>query len=217
VENNQMRKYRFINFILLGVFLLVSYSCQQRVITDKKEYFNYLSDPKNGLIKEKETSDIKIKVKYLSSDFLAFNQLRESKKVSTDLKDSIRKTFDNSITFILNIGPSDELYGDITRLGLENYKEFAERIEEMAFNAGEWIRLTVNEKEYRPVLTKLESINAIENSRNFIVVFSSEKNTKKDLRNYDLCFTYTDDLFHTGTNKFIFRTEDIEKVPSFNF
>lgn len=206
-----------IKLITLAGFILITSSCQQHVISDKKQYFNYLSDPINGLVKEKSTGNIKIKVKYLTSDYLAFNTVNASAETSYKTKDSVKKMYDNSITFLLNIGPADNESFDITRLGVDSYEDFAKRIEDMAFGASEWMSLTSNNVEYKPVITKLESVNAIENSRNFIVVFNSEKNTKQDLRNHDLCFTYADEIFHSGINKFIFKTSDLNRLPEFNF
>ncbi len=148
---------------------------------------------------------------------MAFNLVNEQKNITQTQKDSIIKSFNNSVTFILNIGPAEGENFDITQLGVANYQEFAQRIEQMAFKANEWINLKVGDTEHKPSIVRLENINALEHSRNFIVVFSSEKNSEKDLRKKDMCFIYNDEMFNTGVNKFVFNSSDINNIPQFVF
>lgn len=199
------------------VMLLTVYSCRRSSILGRKEYMAYLANPDNGLVKEKTVAGIKYKIKYLPEDYQVFNTLKTSDLQNKHQVDSVRKLYANSVTFLLNIGPAENEEFDITRVGVSNYEEFAERIEQMAFSAQEWISMNVKEKEIRPEIVKLENINAIEKSRNFIVVFSSEKNSDKDLRKEDMCFTYSDEMFDTGVNKFIFKSDDIESIPEVKF
>ncbi|MEO6302755.1 MAG: hypothetical protein ABIP51_06250, partial [Bacteroidia bacterium] len=75
----------------------------------------------------------------------------------------------------------------------------------------------VKEKEYKPSIVRMENLNALERSRNFIVVFSSESNSPNDLRKNDMLFVYNDELFNTGVNNFIFKAEQINSIPKFKF
>jgi hypothetical protein len=106
---------------------------------------------------------------------------------------------------------------DITRVGVANYQEFAERIEEMAFNAGDWIKLSAGNKEYRPSIVRLENINSPERSRNFIVVFEKLPGGNNVLSQQDLSLVYEDEMFNAGTNKFVFKAKDINNLPGFIF
>lgn len=208
-------KIRFIVFS--AVMLSAFWSCQPKSITDAPAYFKYLADKSHGLAKEKTIAGITFKVKYLPADYMAYNVVKETSGLSQTKKDSIKKTYDNSITFILNIGPAENESFDIMKLGINNYAEFAGRVEQMAFEAQDWMSIRSNGMEVKPVIARLENINSLEKSRTFIVVFNSEKNTEKDLRNTDMCFTYNDELFNTGTNKFIFKASDIKALPEFKF
>jgi hypothetical protein len=206
-----------LKYFLQFAFLLILCGCGTNTVSDKKEYLSYLANPENGLIKEKNVAGIKYKLKYLPEDYQVFNTMKVSEKLNERQIDSVRKAYANSVTFLLNIGPDENENFDITRVGISTYEEFADRIEQMAFGAQEWISIKIKDKEYHPDIVKLENINALEKSRNFIVVFSSEKNSEKDLRKNDMCFQYSDEMFDTGVNKFVFRAEDIGSIPEFKF
>jgi hypothetical protein len=210
-------KLRFIKILICLVYSGVLCSCRPKTISDPKVYLSYLADKSNGLSKEKTIAGITFKVKYLPAAYLAYNLIKEEAGISAGRKDSILRTYDNSVTFLLNIGPANGEAFDITRVGLNSYAEFAQRLEQMAFDAQNWISVGTDSAEQKPVIVRLENINALENSRNFIVVFNSEKDTKKDLRKTDLCFMYHDELFTTGTSKFIFKADDIQALPTFKF
>jgi hypothetical protein len=199
--------------VLLIGFNLVS--CKPSEINDAKDYFIFLSNPKNGLVKEKSIAGIKYRIKYLPTDYLVYNASK-NKNYTQITKDSLIKSYSNSLTFIMNIGPAEDEDFDITRLGVSNYKEFAQRIEEMAFDAQEWINISSGGKEYKPAIVRMENINAQDNSRDLIVVFSTVEGGK-NLRESDLCLSYNDALFNTGVNKFIFKSEDLLELPGFKF
>lgn len=214
-KNNKERMITKTNmlkiFYLLVVMLLMS--CKHAEINDPAKYLNYLADPENGLVREKTIGSIKFKVKYLPPAYLAYNVLKDNTLASREIKDSLINSYKGSLTFLLNIGPAKGENFDITRLGVSSYQDFAERIETMAFEAQEWMQITVNGVKHKPTIARLENINAPENSRNFVVVFEALKAEEKD----DLCFIYNDELFNTGTNKFIFKTDDIQNLPVFRF
>lgn len=208
---------KYMHLLLLLSFGMGLLSCRQGSISEPKEYLSYLADPENGLVKEKSVAGMKIKVKYLPEDYLVYNMVKEVPNLKDSYRDSIAGTYKHSLTFMINIGPDENEEFDVTRVGVENYQEFAERIEEMSFNAQNWISVNVDNREYHPVIARLENINALEKSRNFIVVFNSTKGSSNDLAKNDICLSYDDELFNTGMSKFIFKAEDLKKLPAFTF
>jgi hypothetical protein len=56
---------------ILMVVVLANYfvACKPAKITNKKEFMKYLSDSKNGLVKDKKVGYIYYKLKYLPEDF----------------------------------------------------------------------------------------------------------------------------------------------------
>jgi len=207
-------KLKHLNIVLVWIVCGLM-ACRPSEINNPREYFTYLSNPKNGLIKEKSIAGIRYKIKYLPTEYLAYNASKNTNCTQT-FKDSLIKSYNNSLTFLVNVGPAKGEDFDITRLDVANYEEFAQRIEEMAFGAQEWMQLKAGDKEYKPSIVRMENINAQDNSRNFMAVFPSTCGSE-DLRKNDLCFSYSDELFNTGVNKFIFKSKDITELPEFKF
>lgn len=203
--------------LLCAAICLMPAGCQRVTALPPQAYLAYLADPDHGLVKECTVAGIRYRVKYLPTDYLAFNQTDKSARIPAGIKDSLRRDFENSLTFLLNISPSEAESPDITRLGVSNYQQFAARLEEMVFHAQEWLSLNAEGEVLQPAITRMENINAMEKSRNFIVVFSSEAGGDKDLRKKDLCLTYRDELFDTGTNKFLFKKTDLQALPALEF
>jgi hypothetical protein len=203
----------FCHIILLGVFLC---ACHPSVIYEPRRYVNYLMDPDNGLIKEKSIAGVKIRVRYLPSEYIAYTILK-GKPGSQAFKDSVRSVYENSVTFLMTIGPDDTESFDITRVGISNYGEYTDRMEEMLFYMQQRIQLLSQDSAHRPSITRMENINAQANSRDFIVVFGSDRQSESDLRKNDMCFIYNDELFDTGINKFLFRERNIRALPEFKF
>ncbi|PBQ30228.1 hypothetical protein CNR22_00125 [Sphingobacteriaceae bacterium] len=214
--SHTMKFHGVTKFFICSLLGICMSSCKS-VIKDPKLYYSYLENPANGLVKEKTVAGIKLKVKYLPLDYLAFNSLDKKKFLTQAAKDSVMKAFDNSLTFILNIGPSQNESFDVTRVGIDNYGEFAERVERMSFQAQEWITIKIGEKIFRPVLARMENLNALEKSRNFIIVFNSKEIMEEEGVNDQMCFIYNDELFDIGTNKFVFQMNDIKTTPELKF
>src|SRR5690606_22139378 len=100
---------------------------------DFNTYMEYLADKDNGLVKEKSIGGIQLKVKYLPNDYLVYNDIKQNKQITKGLVNSVKLTYANSITFMMVLGPDKNESFDITRVGIANYEEFAQRIEEMNF------------------------------------------------------------------------------------
>lgn len=195
------------SFIFFACVVLLA--CNNKKL-EYKAYLKYLADEKNGLVKEKSVNGLKLKVKYLPADYLVYNTIKESDKVISEKDiDSVKKLYNNSLTFVLNLGPGEGETFSITKVGVENYEQFAQRIETMSFNMKEFVTLEINGEQYKPELTQMETINTLEPSKNIIVVFNSNQIKNSE----ELVFTYNDELFYTGVNKFKFKIKDFKNVP----
>lgn len=207
VKNKKI--FNVLAFILLGILL----SCNTSKV-DYNTYLKYLADPENGLTKERTTHGIKLKVKYLPVDYLVYNAFASVDSVLTEEEQKkIKISYANSLTFMLTLGPADNESFSITKIGVENYQQFAERIETMSFNMKEYFTLEANGKEIMPELVQLETINTQELSKNLIVVFKALDEQGKSILNNDITFTYNDELFYTGINKFVFKADNIKALP----
>lgn len=198
--------------------LIILTRCGRKEVTDYRTYLKCLANKDYGLVKEKSVAGISYKLKHLPSEYVMYTSDFDITQKSKQLKDSLKKIHSNSVTFLLNIGlENSKIKTDITRIDVSSYSEFANRIEKMAFKAQEWIKLKVRDKEFSPSIVRLETLNSVETSRNFLVVFNAEKNTPYELLKNDICFIYEDELFETGVNKFLFNKSDFENFPLFVF
>jgi hypothetical protein len=198
--------------VLFFLVILAAVSCNKPAL-DSRGYMNYLADEKNGLVKENNVSGIKIKVKYLPEDYLVYTAVKNSDSVAKE-KEKVRASYANSLTFMLTLGPDDKHEFSITKLGVSNYQEFAERIQTMSFEMKDYIRLTIKDKEYEPDMVQMESINSLEPHKSFVVVFRALDEQGKKIVTDDLLFSFDDELFNTGVSKFKFKINDIASVPA---
>ena len=173
-----------------------------------------MADPENGITKEKVTHGIKLKVKYLPVNYLVYNAVKSNDGAISKVElEKIKRSYANSLTFMLTLGPDDNEAFSITNVGIENYEQFAQRIETMSFNMKEYLALYVNSKKYVPELVQMETINTLEPSKNLIVVFNNLDEKGNDITSNDMTFVFNDELFYTGINKFVFKAKDLKTLP----
>lgn len=202
--------------VFIAILICLIFSCRNSEL-EYKEYLKYLADKDNGLVKEASAGGVKVKVKYLPTDYLIYKAAHNSDSVASKAQiENLHKEYENSLTFILTLGPADGESFSITRVGINSYEEFAQRIETMSFNMKEYISLVVGDKEYKPDLIQLESINSLEQSKNIIVVFNTVDKAGVNIMQDDLVFIYNDELFLTGVNKFKFKKSDLVHIPGLN-
>lgn len=178
------------------------------------DYMKYLADKENGLVKEKSTNGVSIKIKYLPLDYLAHKEYKKENGISID---SIKKSYENSLTFMMTIGPDKEKNFDITKVGVSSYEEFALRIEQMNFWMKDYVTLTVGGKEISADMAQMESTYGLEKDRKIVFVFQNKDEQGHSLLTDDLTFTYKDEIFFTGINKFKFNIKDINSIPELTF
>jgi hypothetical protein len=215
-----MISMKCICFLLVGA-VLVSEGCSSPVHVDSlSSYLKWLNDEANGLVKIKYVNGMEMKVKYLPAEYLANNEFRHSGEYSQALKDSILNTYKNSVCFMLTLAPDErEKKGEnVMTRSVKNYKEYAERVNDMNFKIEEFVKLKVGTKEYRPVLSSLENVYELNTGRNIMLVFVPDGLDKSTLLKADkFDFEYADELFELGTNHFVFAGIDIQKIPAFTF
>jgi len=211
IHNNRIGK----KIILFSVFTMLL-ACNNST-TDFKEYLHYLSNKENGLIKEKTVSGINLKVKYLPTNYLVYNELKNEVNPTIEVIEETKNEYKNSVTFMMILGPDKGESFDITRVSISNYQEFAQRIEKMNFSMTDFVKLRINEQEYTPELAQMESTYGLEQHRKILFVFKAIDAEGNKILTEDVQFVYNDELFHTGTNKFKFKLNDIQEIPELQF
>ena len=205
-----------LNLLLLGCFFS-TVSCKSS-IEEEHEYLSYINDATHGLVKEKRVGDLIVQVKYLPSDLLAWKELH-TKKSTAQQKDSISTLYDQSITFLLSVSPdsSKGATDDILYRGVSDEQSFKQRVSELNFDIERMLKLNAGNKEYYPALAVMENTYGTSSTKNFYIVFSAEDKKKIGTAYKELDLVFTDELFATGINHFVFEQEAIEHIPSFNW
>jgi len=199
-------------------FLIVLASCNNELKTEK-DFYGWLNDPENGFVKTKIINDIKIIAKYLPLEYLAFKELRSYGQYSKDVRDSILALYNKSRTFLLTIGPYEEKGAkfDIMKTGVHDYTEFKQRAMTMNFDMAAYVSLNTELGEFKPVLTNMENVYGLSKHRNIYLVFTSAEANGKLMTANELDLTFTDEIFNTGINHFIFKKEKLDHLPTINF
>lgn len=203
--------------ILAVLIVLLGVACSS-TIDSYEEYVKYLNQERNGLVQEHNKQGLRIKMKYLPTDFLVLNELRHETASITDAsRKQLRKEYANSLTFLMTIGPGAGEDFDVTKIGVANYQEFSERIMTMTYALKTQIRLEGGGKQYHPDLAQLEELFGLQNKRNILLVFNLSEEEQGALFNQDFSVQYEDEIFHTGINQFLFRKAAIQNIPTINY
>ncbi|MDB5272082.1 MAG: hypothetical protein JWO58_449 [Chitinophagaceae bacterium] len=198
-------------------FLLFLFSCNHEV-KDQQEYLRWVNDPQHELVKAKSVGDLLLEVKYLPADLLAWKELKD-KSFTEKEKDSLIHFYDQSLTFLLTVKPdsSKGATDDILYRGVTNEKDFKLRVNALNFGIERMIKLIIGKDEYYPALAVMENTYGTSLSKNFYIVFSADDKKKIGDQWKTMDLVFTDELFLTGINHFIFQEKAIEDIPDFNF
>ncbi len=199
----------------LSVLLISFVSCDNtQEIKNIEEYLKWINLEENGLVKQKSVNGILMKVKLLTPDYLAYLENRGN--TNGQKADSLISHYSGSYTFVLSIGPDEKSgnSGDIMYKGVQEYKEYAERMLTMNFDMEQYIKLTLDDMEYKPVLSSMENVYGLDSKRNLIFVFAPNNEKDKNFTNSSqLDFIYDGQMFDLGVNHFVFKKEDIVNAP----
>lgn len=218
---NKVQKltYRhFIIFIKVTLCLgLLSCSGHERMQTPN-EFVKWLNTPENGYYVEKNVGNIRMVAKLLPSEYLAINEASQEGEIASQRLSDLKTFYDSTITFLFTIGPAKSHEGvDITKADIQSEEQYRERFEKLNFHFAEYIRLDREGKEYVPVLTRMENVYGLTDSRNFYVVFSPQTNKEEFIEKATYKLSYYDEFFETGITKFSFKEETRKEIPELKF
>ena len=195
--------------LLLFSFLILSFSCKR--FKDEKSFYTWLEEPGNSLVKTVENSKMKIKIKFLPPQFLAYNELKNC-NYSKSVYDSVFASYSKSLTFLITFELKNKV--DQTEMLMNNISsitEFKEKIEQLNFRMGELVSLKSGGVEHLPIGSTLENLYNIDNRKNVIVVFSCDDLEDK------IDIALDDIVFDSGFQHFRFNYSDLKDIPSLDF
>lgn len=203
----------------LSILIPILLSCGRNEISSYEEYVKWLNDEENGLVMNKKVDGITIKLKYMPSDYLAYQDLSGEKSINKSAIDSIVSGYQKSLTFLMTLGVDGKMKkGDIMYQDISNYEEYKQKLYAMNFEVEQLTILTLGDKKYKPVLSSLENVYGLTDSRNITLVFVPDTENEKSFYTSDkVLLSYDDEIFNTGINHFTFNREDINNTPTFIF
>lgn len=204
---------------LLGVLLLLG-SCVNRQINSEKDYYQWINEESHHLFVTKSINGVKLTVKYLSPEYLAYKEYNGT-GAGSKAKDSLLLLYNRNRTFLLSFnadGKSEGQSGDIMYKDITNTEEFNNRLLELTFNIGQFIRLKTDSNIYLPVLFTFENSYGISPGRSIYLVFAPDgKETDDLLSSARVDIVFDDQVFMTGISHFSFKKDDLDNIPHINF
>lgn len=189
--------------ILLLALAFVGMCCSQKpAVEDEKAYLRWLNEPNNGYVKEEVGEDLIFSVKRIPNEWSAHEEALKQPNYAT-ARDSLLKLYDREITFLLTISPKDEsknvMFRDITSV-----PDFKNRVNELNFNFGQYLKLQAGAMEMPPVLVSFENIYEIGGQRSVLIRFLDETEDKHFVSAPQLVLVWVDEVFWTGVHRFGF-------------
>lgn len=202
-------------------FFIAFSGCQENMQTIDKadDFYRWLNNPANGLLKTRYIAGIRLTVKHLPAQYLAYRELKDEEAVTASYKDSVLALYKNNLTFLLTIAPDERKLPDvdIMSLGIRDYNEFKARAARMNFGMKEYVSLKIAARKYQPVLSTLENVYGLSKHRNIYIVFNPGEDPEGFKNAEKLDFVFNDEIFNTGISHFIFHKTNIDGIPHFKF
>jgi hypothetical protein len=152
-------------------------------------------------------------VSYLPPEYLAYKDLLatnpEHAKTGVD---SLATLYGPTFLFVIKPTKNENLL----YRGIQGYKEFAVRKNILHFKMDRLISLKTGGKEYKPVLTNAEVLDEITREIKIWASFSSDpflKNGEISFPGKKLDVVLEDPFWDTGVNHFVFKRDDIMRLP----
>jgi len=206
-----------IKCLYCSLFVVLScMGCTGKKVYSVEEYSKWINDPENGLTNTRRIKGLKITVKHLPVEYLIYKEQKENNNSSNQFADSLKKAYNNSLTFLMMIAPDEEKgnKNDVMLEGITNYQEYTQRLLAMNFALDKSIRLQSGKVQLKPVLSALENTYGLSKSRNIVFVFAPTAKEKQEINHSgELDFIYTDELFQLGIMHFNFNTKNITELP----
>ncbi len=201
----------------IGMLCLLLAGCRAE-FNREQEMYAWLNDPEHGLRADKTLEDLSLQVKYLPPDYLVYRELK-GKAYTRRTVDSLRAQYRNTRTFLLTVAfnESTSPSGNVLFYGVNDPREYKQRIEQLNFSIGDYVSVRAGGKEFRPLLSTFENLYTVGNKRTLYLVFGEDEHHQGLLGADSLDFTFNDLIFESGINHFAFRKENLDNIPKIDF
>ncbi len=197
----------------IALFLITLYSCKRN--SDNSCVINSDSDAREFIEKESEKNtykkrikEVDFKLKYISNEQMALEDMKGLSEVTQAGFDSIIKNYDSLLFFNLEV-TIDNFNEEMLKykLGENPEASYNDRIDYYSFRMQKDINLVLSEKDTVPcILYHYERNYGVSPKNNFMIGFKTSK-----IRNAVL--VYDNKFLNTGTVKFALNEQEILNHP----
>jgi len=187
-------------------------------ISSPEDYVHWVNSEDNGLTNTKYVNGLRLTVKYLPSEYMAYQELKNLGKYSAGCRDSIVGMYRKNLYFLLTLAPDERKAagGDVVMDNTRSYSDYVDKVMMMNFAIEHYIAIVVDGRKIRPILATVENTYGLTRYRNIVCVFDRRNNALlQSADSYD--FEFNDELFMTGISHFIFHKQDIDDIPQMTF
>ena len=206
------------SFKIVFCFFMVALFCgcqsSDKELSPEK-YTKWIFSKDHGLIKEKSVSNVKISVRFLPSQYLAYREYINTEKSKPF--DSIWVAYKCGLTFqvTLEAEKNDARYGNLMYYNISSQPELTARTQYLSFKIQEFIFLSRDETTIEPVLSNFEGFDQLGNKLSFQVSFilPDYQCGQKNNNFKDFALVFDDPFLDLGTNQFAFDSRSILDIP----
>jgi hypothetical protein len=188
-----------IYFVLITTLLA---ACKK--VVDQQGMNNYLNDPDNGLKQETTTGNYKISLTYRPIDLIMEQEGETDPKKIEEKKKEYSKY--HYFTLNMSLGDKDVLYK-----GSSSQQQFRTSLSRLNFGLSEYIYALADKKDTLYLADYyVPNLYGMGGSTQILLAFPNETN-----KNYEELEVKIKEMgFGTGGQKFIFKREDMEDIPT---
>jgi hypothetical protein len=201
---------RNLNIVLFATIGLITLSsCTKENFTSKEELLEFVTNPENGYLQEKQVNGIKYNLLYKPTDLLVAQELRDS--FSMDDVSRLRKKYDPYLYFNLSMSLKNQEL--LTSLAGDRSK-FGAMVNTLAFDMDRYVHLYTEKKDTIPLADFVyPRMYGMSKSTDLLFVYPNDELTKSQ----DLRLTIEDFGFYTGEIKFKLSKQVLNNTPQIIF
>lgn len=200
-----------VNLMFFLLMLLVC-SCSNSPTVEPDELKNWVMNPDNGLLKEKEIYPFRISLLYKPAPFVVLHEL----KIAPEAKEFQQLVKEQSAYyhFTLRIDSKDRKE-EFLKAGIKNNGEYYERLQYFTGLIQKDVSIITDNDTLPCVFAHLERLYHMASYGDIHLVFPVSKKDNKNSTDMvgSLSFIYEDYILGVGPLKFTYDTETINQIP----
>ena len=200
-------KFFFLTLLITGFCIS---SCSVSEFDSAEKLNEYVASPDHNLSQKAEVSGYHIMVTYRPTDLLVDQEIG-NEPYNPSSVESLRRKYSNYYYFILSLSKDGKEALHQVEGGMEQYSEL---VQTLSFRMNEYVTLTTSAQDTIPVGDfMLNRTYGLSRSTDLLFVFNKEKAKEKDWVQFNL----NEFGLGVGSQRFRFKTKDLEDVPKINF